>query len=142
MPSLKAIMERHGLGHVPYCVRCGRVTPHVEKAHIIDRMLHGLDTPANLAPLCGPCHRGQPMFQPGDEDRARDWFDLPALDTPALPTQLMGELAEALCEEIRPAGVRTRVWFFGTAGLNATLPPHPMSWHWDAEGNGTPDPVA
>lgn len=37
----------------------------------------GLDLVANLAPLCSWCHRGQPIFRPGDEYEARTWFALP-----------------------------------------------------------------
>ena len=86
MPSMRRIAAHHGLGQDPYCVVCGYGPPastwmaassYLERAHIIDRCFDGLDVEANLAPLCGSCHRSQPIFEPGDEERALAWFGLP-----------------------------------------------------------------
>ncbi len=83
MPSLKRIALHHGLGPDPYCVRCGVVggegswaaaNAWLERAHVIDRVFDGLDIESNLLPLCGGCHRQQPIFEPGDECAALRWF--------------------------------------------------------------------
>lgn len=85
MPSLLAIARFHDLGCKPVCVKCGRfppvdrwqdASPHLERAHIVDRWAGGLDHPANLAPLCGGCHRYQPIFLPQDHLAALLWFGL------------------------------------------------------------------
>lgn len=76
MPSLKKVLEYHGLDPEPLCVRCGLVDV-VERAHIIDRSSNGLDNCANLAPLCRYCHAGQPIFAPEQEAEALAWFGLP-----------------------------------------------------------------
>ena len=87
MPPMLKIANHHGLGERPHCVGCGYLPPcetwieaasYLERAHIIDRWAGGLDGPQNLAPLCGPCHRGQPIFEPGDEEMAIHWFGLGA----------------------------------------------------------------
>jgi hypothetical protein len=77
MPSMKVILRHRGFQEAR-CVRCG-YGGYLERAHIIDRFLGGLDNPANFAPLCDECHRNQPIFEPGDEAEALRWFRLPAL---------------------------------------------------------------
>lgn len=77
MPSMKRVLRHHGIEG--RCCRCG-YDGYLERAHIIDRVFGGLDTGANLAPLCSWCHRGQPIFEPGQEDEARDWFGLAPLE--------------------------------------------------------------
>ena len=89
MPTLRKIAAAHDLGDEPYCVRCSALSsaetwdqssgcpPFLERAHIIDRWAGGTDYPANIAPLCSACHLGQPVFVPGDEAVAYDWFGLP-----------------------------------------------------------------
>ena len=82
MPSLKRIAEVNNLGMDARCVRCGYTQggawPYtcnwLDRAHVIDRVFDGLDTEANLRPLCHLCHRSQPIFEPGDEHTALDWF--------------------------------------------------------------------
>lgn len=84
MPSMVKIAAHHGLSDsAPLCVRCGRVPDDcgswrkpsgLQRAHMIDRVFDGLDTLANLLPLCVLCHRSQPIFKAGDEDKALDWF--------------------------------------------------------------------
>lgn len=85
-PTLRQIAAHHGLGPEPYCLRCGWQPPVetwvaarglLERAHIIDRVFDGLDLVSNIAPLCAPCHRAQPIFGPRDEYDARAWFGLP-----------------------------------------------------------------
>lgn len=86
MPSLRRIAEYHSLGERPWCLGCDWKVPLatwtdasglLERAHIIDRVFDGLDTLANLAPLCSRCHKTQPIFRPGDEEAALQWFGLP-----------------------------------------------------------------
>lgn len=86
MPSMQKIAAFHGLGITPMCVRCGSQPPvatwreaqsWLQRAHIIDRIADGLDLETNLAPLCERCHQSQPMFEPGDEPQALEWFGLP-----------------------------------------------------------------
>lgn len=51
----------------PRCFRCGADSESwrdLERAHIVDRALNGLDHESNLALLCPPCHRVMPMFWP------------------------------------------------------------------------------
>jgi 5-methylcytosine-specific restriction endonuclease McrA len=74
MPVMRRILAHHELSDA-YCVRCG-YEGSLERAHIIDRCYGGLDGPQNLAPLCSLCHRQQPIFQPGDETVALEWFGL------------------------------------------------------------------
>lgn len=86
MPSLTSIADHRGLlGKHPHCVRCGwqppvtswaKASQWLERAHIIDRVVDGLDLTSNLAPLCSPCHRSQPIFWPADEGDALSWFGL------------------------------------------------------------------
>ena len=87
MPSWRTIANHRGLLDArPACSHCGwassdktwaTIGGRLERAHIIDRWAGGLDSPANLAPLCPPCHRSQPIFSPGDELLASEWFGLP-----------------------------------------------------------------
>jgi len=86
MPSLKKIADHHCLPMQPFCVGCGlhtpvsewrNASPYLDRAHIIDRCYGGLDAAQNLAPLCQACHKVQPIFEPGDEDEAMEWFALP-----------------------------------------------------------------
>jgi ribosome modulation factor len=79
MPSVKKILEHHGLSPTPACVRCGAAVD-VERAHIIDRSDDGLDNCPNIAPLCKWCHLSQPIFHPGEEASALAWFQLPLPD--------------------------------------------------------------
>ena len=65
----------------PSCHRCGWLVPEghdprpwLDRAHLIDRAAGGLDTHANVVPLCHLCHRSQPMFLPGQEAEALDWL--------------------------------------------------------------------
>ena len=84
MPSLLKIAQFHGLGDEPFCVRCGYQPPvqtwreaarYLQRAHIIDRVYDGLDAVQNIVPLCGLCHRRQPIFR--DKVPALEWFGLP-----------------------------------------------------------------
>lgn len=86
MPSLRRIADFWELPEPPACVACGWPTPAgawreanrwLIRAHIIDRVMDGLDKVWNFAPICNPCHRKQPIFYPGDERTALSWFDLP-----------------------------------------------------------------
>ncbi len=79
MPSMKVVARRLGM-ETPECVRCGRDDVVLDRAHLIDRVYHGLDNAANLAPLCGWCHKVQPIFEPGDEAAALEWFKLSPLE--------------------------------------------------------------
>lgn len=72
MPTMNAICAHHHLPHGK-CLRC-RQPARCEKAHIIEREYGGLDTVANIVPLCYPCHAEQPAFRPGEEARAWAWF--------------------------------------------------------------------
>jgi hypothetical protein len=83
VPSLAKVADHHGLDARPSCVRCGYEPPvdswreasgWLQRAHVIDRFAGGLDNAANLRPLCRMCHRMQPIFVPGDEDVALEWF--------------------------------------------------------------------
>lgn len=86
MPTMTQIAKHHGFDRsTPLCIRCGLVPDDyatwkdagglgLERAHVIDRVFDGLDTLANLLPLCWRCHRGQPIFKAGDEAAALDWF--------------------------------------------------------------------
>lgn len=55
------------------CVRCG-CRHNIDRAHVVDRMLGGLDHVGNLRPLCESCHRLQPSFGPEEVDQAVAWF--------------------------------------------------------------------
>lgn len=70
MPTLRRLCDFHGIYG---CVRCG-TSEGLERAHVIDRFLGGLDNLVNLRPLCSQCHRLQPSFAPGQEDEALEWF--------------------------------------------------------------------
>lgn len=87
MPTLQRIAAFHRLPSQPACVRCemqpraerwSDPNPGLERAHIIDRVYNGLDLVSNLLPLCPPCHRSQPIFKPGDDAAALEWFGRPA----------------------------------------------------------------
>jgi hypothetical protein len=76
---------------VPLCFRCLRRLPpeelrprnihkrwlsassYLERAHLVDRFVGGLDGPQNLVPLCPECHRCMPTFEIDQGDRAIAW---------------------------------------------------------------------
>lgn len=82
----------------PFCFGCGLEitgtsgrTPaarwesaagRLERAHLVDRFLGGLDGPQNIVPLCVMCHRVMPVFdvEHGDDALAYvtdgGWFPL------------------------------------------------------------------
>lgn len=102
-------------------------TTELVRAHIIDRMFGGLDNAANLAPLCEWCHEIQPIFRPGDEAAALDWFGLPPLDAPRLPVSVIAALADALLDGADAVTEETFSWFWGDCGATvAPTPYHPM----------------
>lgn len=81
MPPARRVAEHwHRLGapfaidiDEPACFGCGLTVARwsdLERAHMIDRFLGGLDHEANLAMLCALCHRLMPMFDVGDEAAA------------------------------------------------------------------------
>ena len=97
MPSLRAIAQfwarrepfaGHGID-VPACFGCGWELPcpedaalsqrwqmasrYLERAHLVDHALGGLDGPQNIVPLCGDCHRVMPMFGIDQQDAAIAW---------------------------------------------------------------------
>lgn len=82
MPALKALAAYHGMGSDPHCFVCGygrggdwvSAGSWLDRAHVIDRFLGGLDGPQNLRPLCRLCHNIQPVFEPGQEAEALTWF--------------------------------------------------------------------
>lgn len=89
--SLKRIAEYWGVRDIrPFCFRCDRTfinaakweqaNGYLERAHIIDRVFDGLDSPSNIVPLCGSCHGGQPVFKAGDEWLALIWTGANLLD--------------------------------------------------------------
>jgi 5-methylcytosine-specific restriction endonuclease McrA len=60
----------------PRCFGCNRPAEtwgQFERAHLVDRACDGLDHAANLAMICGPCHRVMPMFLPGEWEAAILW---------------------------------------------------------------------
>jgi hypothetical protein len=76
------------IGDSPHCFACGQEAPcqagapavrwngalgYLERAHLVDHWLGGLDGPQNLVPLCCPCHRKMPMFGVGDGPKAIEW---------------------------------------------------------------------
>jgi hypothetical protein len=82
MPSLRKIVDHwretgtFDVEDHPHCFACREQAPAdnwtdargwLERAHLIDRYLGGLDGPQNLVPLCGVCHGWQPIFEPGAE---------------------------------------------------------------------------
>lgn len=73
MPSRKVIAAHHDRPN-DECWRCGAPTDALERGHLIDRWLGGLDGPQNLALICARCHRAQPIFAVGDEARALAWL--------------------------------------------------------------------
>lgn len=94
MPSLLKIAAYHQLPDQPACFRCEEETDaatwrtansELQRAHIIDRVFDGLDSVANLLPLCPPCHRGQPIFKAGDEAKALAWFHTHTTDPWRIP---------------------------------------------------------
>lgn len=81
-PTHMKIAKYHNIT-IPQCMRCGWYPPttdwkeahkYLQRAHIIDRVYGGLDLPANMAPLCVPCHDRQPSWEPGHEALALSWF--------------------------------------------------------------------
>lgn len=97
MPPLWAVViywlqEREaplgGDGRIPHCFRCLRVSGYdpmdgfdgrwnnsgLERAHLVDRALGGLDGAQNLMPLCWPCHKVMPSFGPGEGPDAIAWI--------------------------------------------------------------------
>jgi hypothetical protein len=73
----------------PRCWRCGHVVEkwnHLDRAHLVDRFLGGLDHEPNLAMICILCHKLMPMFEPEHGQEAIAWVqhydikvDLPSL---------------------------------------------------------------
>lgn len=62
----------------PACFACGMGDDewrNFERAHLITRCFSGLDGPQNLVLLCKWCHKQQPDFLPGDEERAWAWVE-------------------------------------------------------------------
>lgn len=60
----------------PECFGCGHATlkwSDLDRAHLIDRVCDGLDHAANLAMLCGICHRLMPSFESGQIEEALDY---------------------------------------------------------------------
>jgi 5-methylcytosine-specific restriction endonuclease McrA len=59
----------------PECFRCAvpatEWMSNFERAHLIDRALHGLDHAGNVVPLCPECHDAMPSFD--DWDDAIEW---------------------------------------------------------------------
>jgi 5-methylcytosine-specific restriction endonuclease McrA len=88
MPSIKKILaywerlsdnpfEIHPA--TPACFRCGLEVDQwnwLERAHLVDRWLGGLDNEANLVMLCRLCHRLMPMFEIGQVADALEWVRL------------------------------------------------------------------
>lgn len=73
---------------VPFCFGCGTEMPadgatperrwnraagRLERAHLVDRFLGGLDGPQNVIPLCVLCHKLMPMFDIEQGDAALAW---------------------------------------------------------------------
>lgn len=75
----------------PHCFRCqircprsgvpastrksewDKASRYLERAHLVDHALGGLDGPQNLVPLCHRCHRAMPMFDIGEGAAAIAW---------------------------------------------------------------------
>ncbi len=73
-PSASTV-ARHWRGDPHERFRCWRCDHgcRPDKAHLVDRMLGGLDGPQNIYLLCPECHHGMPMFAPGQELAAIGW---------------------------------------------------------------------
>lgn len=64
----------------PSCFRCGvpaELWNHLDRAHLVDRFLGGLDHAANLAMICTTCHKLMPMFEPESAQAAISWITHP-----------------------------------------------------------------
>lgn len=79
MPQKAAVAANYGLD-LNECFRCKSDSFFTERAHVIDRCRFDDEVPvevvdglSNIVPLCPPCHRGQPSFQPGEEAAAWAW---------------------------------------------------------------------
>lgn len=60
----------------PRCFCCGRQESSwgdLERAHLIDRAIGGLDNEPNLTMLCRTCHSQQPIFEIDEWDNALRW---------------------------------------------------------------------
>lgn len=83
-------LESHGIGWgEPFCFRCGWLAPlpeqpktkvwihatgWLDRAHLVDHFLGGVDGPENLVPLCTICHRRMPeLFH--ERDKAIAWIN-------------------------------------------------------------------
>lgn len=77
------IADHHGGLPDDRCWRCWTAGP-LDRAHLIDRCMGGLDGAQNLALLCYQCHRRMPSFEPGQEREALAYaflaFDLRMAD--------------------------------------------------------------
>jgi 5-methylcytosine-specific restriction endonuclease McrA len=64
----------------PSCYSCGCWSEcevwSYERAHIVDRMLDGLDIESNLVLLCRPCHKRQPIIGPDNYAHFIEWINL------------------------------------------------------------------
>lgn len=47
--------------------RWQRASSFLDRAHLVDRFLWGLDGPQNIIPLCKACHRAMPSFDNGPD---------------------------------------------------------------------------
>lgn len=60
----------------PACFTCRRPADdwsQLERAHLVDRAVGGLDHVANLVMLCWACHRCMPTFEAGEGEAALCW---------------------------------------------------------------------
>ena len=73
----------------PYCFGCYIEAPYdlelplkdrwrranrcLQRAHLVDRCVGGLDGPQNIVPLCAFCHRHMPAFGVGQGPAAMAW---------------------------------------------------------------------
>ncbi|WP_280248783.1 HNH endonuclease [Nocardia abscessus] len=60
----------------PRCFRCGlrvEIWNQLDRAHLVDRFLGGLDHEPNLTMLCPLCHKIMPMFEPEQGAEAIAW---------------------------------------------------------------------
>lgn len=100
--------------------RWNKASAYLDRAHLVDRELGGLDGPQNLVPLCLECHRRMPSFRGHDEHpgpvgwvRRGGWrFDFmcfpvsaPSLQSACRARQLGGPLCTVPCtEDYSPEG--------------------------------------
>lgn len=71
----------------PRCFGCFRrvaAWSELERAHLVDRFLGGLDLESNLAMICHSCHRVMPMFEIDEGQEAINWV-LSRLNSDFLP---------------------------------------------------------